>query len=284
MDEFFINDKSNIKKNLLEGLTVSVFTDDGPELLINLSDLDEVVTQKLSIVGITILSMGFTTVEERDMRDYKLFGPFPLPESNAYSVLSVFFNVKPDMGSKDIRISQFGRTGNLWIVFHNKNRDLVFRKFREIENIAVEFIKKIKNESELKEDLFKQLKSSLDQIESEKEKEEVHKDTIPEEISSELINYGFYTISEDESVIPVKDIKSIAELDALIQIDIKNKNITVLKLKENVSQRVMFLAGRAASHLNLENLKSEFKIVKLNDKFDVDFHLKRLQDLISNFA
>lgn len=271
-------------ERIIDGLVVSIFSDSGPVPILNLSQLDEVTTQKLSIVGITILSMGLNTVEMRDKREFILLGPIPVPDSLDSSVLCIFFTVRPDLGTQDPRIIEFGRVCNLWILFKTEDREKIFSQYKVIEKTATEKLVTIINESELKEDLFKDLLNTLQKQQFRIESDQISEKDLPKQITSELLNYGFFTINEEEATIPVRDLNNLSNLSNLIQIDMKNKNILVLKLKPDISQRKMFIVGRAASQLNLEMLKSEFNVQKINDKIEVDFQLNKIQNLIRKIS
>jgi hypothetical protein len=279
-----IDEEYKMNDVIIDGLVVSIFTDDGPEPLINLTQFDEIITHKLAIVGITILSMGINTVDLRDQRKFNLLGPIPVPDSTDFNTLSIFFNVNPDLGTIDERFKKFGRQCNLWIIFKTENREKILSQYKVIEKTLTDVLEKIENESELNEDLFKSLLQSLQKVHTPQEIESfVNKDK-PSQITSELLDYGFFTTNEEENVLPVNDLKNVNELNSLIQVDMKNKIIYVLKVKPDIPQREIFIAGRAASQLNLEKFKSEFSIEKINDKIVVDFHINRIISLVEKIS
>ena len=131
--------------NVIEGLILSVIADYGPDPIINLSALDQLIAQKLSIIGLTILSMGFLTADISRTRDYNLLGPIPVPDSSGFAAVCVFFNVIPDLGTKDNRVEKFGRECNLWLIFEVPNRDRIFKQFSRIENLVNTHLVQFKN-------------------------------------------------------------------------------------------------------------------------------------------
>ncbi|MHA1989442.1 MAG: hypothetical protein ACW981_02520 [Candidatus Hodarchaeales archaeon] len=273
-----------MNNSIIEGLVLTVFTDEGPDSLHNLTSLDELIAQKLGIVGITILSMGFVTAERSSERNYKLLGPIPVPDLNDYSALSIFFNVIADMGTIDTRVKEYGRTCNLFLIFKVKYRNLIFNAFENIERISNNFLSKFKKESELQDiNEFRKLLNDLKTIKISQEVEIKPKITEMPKFSPENINYGFYTVNQQEQLTPVHDLSKIHDLSCLILVSLNEKTIFVIKVETSLPQREMFIAGRAASKLNLEKLKSEFQIKNISDEVEVNYHMNKTQNILKQF-
>jgi hypothetical protein len=272
-------------EKIIEGLVLTVFSDRGPVPILNVSSLEEVTTQKLAIVGITILSMGFMTAEKSKERNYKLLGPIPVPDSNDYSAISVFFNVVADIGTKDTRVEQFGRTCNLFLIFNTKYRKLIFNAFDSIETIVNNFLFEFKKESELTDiDEFKGLLNDLQNLPISQFEETKREITKKDKFTPETINYGFYTVNQKEQITSVHDLSKINDLNCLILVNLNEKAIYAIKVKATLPQREMFIAVRAASKLNLEKLKSEFQIKNISDEVEVNYHMNKIQSLLDQFS
>ena len=82
-------------------------TDMGPYPLLNLSPISEDTTVKLSVIGMTILSMGAGTVAEK--QHHRLHGSIPIPDSPDLEALAMSFTVSP-IQTKDVRIDEYGDT------------------------------------------------------------------------------------------------------------------------------------------------------------------------------
>ena len=100
--------------SIINGIVITTFEDVGPYPVINLSSLDEESTFKLSVVGMTLLSMG--SEDTLTNRHYRLHGPIPIPGVEKYEVLTMSFNVS-STDSMDSRITQGGRESTLFVIF-----------------------------------------------------------------------------------------------------------------------------------------------------------------------
>ncbi len=128
----------------IDGLIVTTLTDLGPMPVINLSPLDEASAIRLSTIGMTIIS--------QDKRNYRLYGPIPVPETE-YEALGMSFSVKATETS-DIRVKKSGRTSNLWIIYNSNNREEIFAYHDELEALLNNEFKQIRLESELSNEVF----------------------------------------------------------------------------------------------------------------------------------
>lgn len=277
-----------MSSSVIEGLILSILADHGPTPIFNLSPLEELITHKLSIAGITILSMGLITSDSAKERSYNLLGPIPVPDSPIFLALCVFFNVRPDLGTKDPRVEKHGRESNIWLIFRKENRDEIFNNFDKLEEVANEVLKPFKKESELHNELeFREILTKFQQIysgsTSEKSNLEINtnqhysnkqKLNMENIITNESMDHGFYTIDQEDNTISVRNINKLLDLECIIQIALKEQIIYVIQNKKTINPRRMFILGRAASQINLTTLKSKFQIKKLVDEVEVNFHMK----------
>ncbi|MHA2278985.1 MAG: hypothetical protein ACXAC2_24665, partial [Candidatus Kariarchaeaceae archaeon] len=135
----------------MDGLILSYLSDLGPIPIVNLGDtlFDQTVTQKLSILGMSIILMGTGSPEIRTQRYMKIHGPIPLPYTPTHEVLCIPFNLKADFGSEDERIVSHGRECILWFIYEIKNRNQIFSNSKNIETLTTECLSTFKFESQL---------------------------------------------------------------------------------------------------------------------------------------
>ncbi|MFX0084743.1 MAG: hypothetical protein ACFFAU_03640 [Candidatus Hodarchaeota archaeon] len=259
---------------MISGLIVTTMTDIGPYPLLNLSSISEDTTVKLSVIGMTILSMGAGTVAERT--HYRLHGSIPIPDSPTLEALAMSFTVTPTK-TRDVRINQHGRESTIWLIFESKDREAIFLRHRSIETALREEAKAIREENELANPSIMQ--RLLNRI------KDITKDTSiaagetleePPHYVAERGGLEFHTIDEAGNLITLNTNFDLKIYSVLILVNRIIKRIFIIKLNDTIPQRLVFLAGRTASNLNSKRFKSEFNIRNVTDPLEREMILEKI--------
>lgn len=256
------------------GLIVTAMTDMGPFPVLNLSEIEEDTTVKLSVIGMTILSMGAGTVAEK--QHYRLHGSIPIPDSPSLEALAMSFTVAPTQTS-DVRIDQHGRESTIWLLFESKDRDRVFHKHSAIEKALKEEISTIHIEDNLSDPtIMNRILSRIKEISQVTSTEEL---TAVGETPSYIPERGgleFYTIDTESNLVKLEPTSDLADHSVLILINSIVKRIFLIKLNDSAPQRFMFLASRSASNLNTNRFKNEFAIRNVSDPIERELILEKI--------
>jgi hypothetical protein len=259
---------------MISGLIVTTMTDIGPYPLLNLSSISEDTTVKLSVIGMTILSMGAGTVAERI--HYRLHGSIPIPDSPTLEALAMSFTVTPTE-TNDIRIDQHGRESTIWLIFESKNREEVFLRHRSIEAILREEAKAIREENELANPtIMKRLLTRIKDITEDSVIAAGETLVEPPHYVAERGGLEFYTIDEAGNLITLEPNAYLTIHSVLILVNRIIKRIFIIKLEDTIPQRFMFLAGRTATNLNSNRFKSEFNIRNVTDPLEREMILEKI--------
>jgi hypothetical protein len=244
----------------MDGLILSYLSDLGPIPIVNLGDtlFDQTVTQKLSILGMSIILMGTGSPEIRTQRYMKIHGPIPLPYTPTHEVLCIPFNLKADFGSEDERIVSHGRECILWFIYEIKNRNQIFSNSKNIETLTTECLSTFKFESQLNDatpiiELFNNLKQ-ID-YSSGKESEEVVKKLPPIDERSFLL----YELTDEKALRILLEFKNLKSRELLIIVDVEKSSINMLKLKTGINPSLVNTAMTETKMVN-ERLFKNFKI------------------------
>ncbi len=256
---------------MISGLIVTTMTDMGPFPLLNLSPIEEDTTVKLSVIGMTILSMGAGTVAEK--QHYRLHGSIPIPDSPNLEALAMSFTVAPTQ-TDDVRIHQHGRESTIWLLFDSKDRDRIFLLHTTIEKALKEEIRTIHIEDNLTDPtIMERILSRIKKI------------SISEEIPSyqetpyyipERGGLEFFTINTEGELITLKQSDELTAYPVLILINGVIKRILLIKLDDSAPQRLMFLAGRSASNINSNRFKNSFTIRDVSDPIEREIILEKI--------
>ena len=96
--------------------------------------------------------------------------------------------------------------------------------------------------------------------------------------------FALYTIDEQGELIDVKSLNNIEKLEILLFANTITKTIFNIIMRENLSQRKLFLAGKAASQLNLNRFRSECKIRNVSDLMMRNYLLDRISILFKEYG
>ncbi|MFX0125619.1 MAG: hypothetical protein ACFFAE_18495 [Candidatus Hodarchaeota archaeon] len=255
---------------MISGLIVTTMTDLGPFPLLNLSPIGEDTTVKLSVIGMTILSMGAGTVAEK--QHYRLHGSIPIPDSPNLEALAMSFTVAPTQ-TDDVRIDQHGRESTIWLLFDSKDRDRIFLQHAIIEKALKEEIRTIHIEDNLTDPtIMERILKRIKEISSlEIPVEPATPYYIPEKGGLE-----FCTINSEGELITLKPSDDLTTHPVLILINGVIKRILLIKLDDSTPQRLMFLAGRTASNINSNRFKNEFTIRDVSDPIEREMILEKI--------
>ena len=259
---------------MITGLIVTTMTDMGPYPLLNLSSISEDTTVKLSVIGMTILSMGAGSVAEK--QHYRLHGSIPIPDSSNIESLAMSFTVSPTK-TNDIRIDQHGRESTIWLLFNSKDREYIFTNHLIIERALKNEIVSIKDEGSLADPIT--MKRVLERIKDVRQSVDYKEPSISVEIPSyiaEGTGLELYTINADEELINLAPSSNLESYSILIVCNLMLKRIFLMKLDDDISQRNMFIASKSASNLNANRYKNEFTIRNVSDPLEREMLLEKV--------
>ncbi|MHA2332665.1 MAG: hypothetical protein ACXAEU_11645 [Candidatus Hodarchaeales archaeon] len=243
-----------------EGFIVTTIADVGPVPVLTMTSLDEVTITKLSIVGMTIVSMGSGLGGESSY--YRLQGPMPIPDESDYEAFSMTFSVAAP-SSADVRVKRAGRLSNIWIIFSTKHRYELIAILGKIERVLANEIKKLNQESELKdEEKMKNIFDNLQQITTSEiftAAPSIEEDLPPLEPDKPIY---LYTVNQQGELVTIaSDTKTnLEDYPVLVIVNTVLQRIFVLKNKSEISNRFLFFANRAALNLNTKRWKSKFTV------------------------
>ena len=270
----------------LDGIVVTTVEDMGPSPVLNTTtSLDEVTTMKLGIAGMTLLSMGSGTGDVFEKRHFRLHGPIPVPDNPNLEALAMSFKVKAK-DTSDPRIANYGRETTLWLVFTPENRPGIFSKYKTIEVLFHKFLEKITDEVTLKSDAFADgVKKVVEEIFAESGTKS-GQTTERQQGQPSIIHEAFTLYSVDNEGIPVKitDYEMINSLDVLLFVNNLTGIIFNIHMIPSITQRRVFLSGRAASKLNLNDFRSQYQIRIASDELEVTYLMEKLETLIQKVS
>ncbi|MHA2225583.1 MAG: hypothetical protein ACXAC8_10295 [Candidatus Hodarchaeales archaeon] len=259
---------------MIAGLIVTTMTDLGPFPLLNLSEISEDTTVKLSVIGMTILSMGAGTVAEK--QHYRLHGSIPIPDSPNFEALAMSFTVTPTK-TDDIRIDQHGRETTIWLLFESRDRELVFLQHSSIEKALKEEIRDINDEESLSNpDIMNRVLKKVIEISKKVSAPDVQPSIVTVRDTPKWGGLEFFTIDDGGDLIQLEPTADLGMHSILILINRVIKKILLIKLKDVAPQRLMFLAGRSASNLNSNRFKNELSIRDVSDPMEREMILEKI--------
>ena len=269
---------------IIDGILITIFGDMGPNPIVNTSSLNEEISMKLAIAGMTILSMGYGGDGIFEKRHFRLHGPIPVPDSGDSEALAISFKVKAT-SSQDERVLEYGRESTLWIVFPSKHRTAIYAYHSQFETQLNEVLTTIKEEHELSNsELISEISDRLRRIlavESTHEKDNV----IGKEDEIDIQQpFKFLTVDNDGELTPITNYNEIYSVSILIFVNTITKSIFNIRIKESIPQRRLFLAARAASNLNSDEYKSEFSIRDVSDEMEREFLMEKIDVIIQQLG
>lgn len=269
--------------SIIEGLLVTLTDDLGPKTCVNVSDLDETLSHKIGMIGMTVLMLGNSDPILFAQRHFKLLGPLPIPlefeGDDVLEAVAVIFNVKVDQPTKDPRALEFGREAIVWFIFQTKHRNEIYSLTKVIEDFTRNKIEgTIVAESDTENTEF--FKKMLIEIQSETSKARESKpESTTEPLKPLEIKYSNYTVykydDKNDALVPVPTIDEIESLPVFVLVDLKEKQINIVKLG-TVNERQMFFVSKAVSNLNAK-LKREYTVRNVIDEYEILMYLTKLK-------
>jgi hypothetical protein len=276
-----------MSNSIINGIVVTITDDFGPKPTVNISPLDEVLSNKLAMIGMTVLMLGNSDPTYFSKRHNKILGPLPIPFDNQMALISgvetemveaeavaIIFNVKVDLKTDDQRALEYGREAIAWFIFNSADRDKIFSITKKIEEISKLYLEKIKVESQLTNEKF--FKEFFEKVKEETSEIDISGST--EKYQPEAIKYAQYTLYkfdfEKEKLVPIQALTEIKNLELLIFVDLPEKQINMIQFK-NVPERKLFQVSKAITNLNL-SLKREFTVRNINDQFEIMMYMEKL--------
>ena len=126
----FMSEESVETATAYRGLVCTAVMDVGPEVLFNLSEVEENITHMLAIQALTMISMGSGSEG--------MHGPIPVPHSpELQALVYTFFAPAPD--SKDERVRRSGRHYAMFLLF-SKSLGV---KEEDVSKISFEFMEEL---------------------------------------------------------------------------------------------------------------------------------------------
>jgi hypothetical protein len=259
---------------MIEGLIVTTMTDRGPFPVLNLSSVSEDTAEKLSVIGMTILFMGAGTVAER--QHHRLHGSIPIPDSPSLEALAMSFPVSP-IETSDLRIDQHGRESTIWLLFDSETREKIFKAHRVIEKALQEETRKIKYEKDLSnpEIMNTILKRIKEIIESPDLTTVVMESVEPINIV-ERGGLEFFSVDTEGQMIEIDPRVELSSYSILILVNTILKRIFLIRLKETIPHRLIFLASTAVSNINSNRFKNEFSVRDVQDPMEREMILEKI--------
>ena len=259
---------------MIEGLIVTTMTDRGPFPVLNLSSVSEDTAEKLSVIGMTILFMGAGTVAER--QHYRLHGSIPIPDSPSLEALAMSFPVSPTETS-DLRIDQHGRESTVWLLFESDNREVIFSAHKLIEETLQEETKRIRFEKDLSN--IEIMNSILDRIKSIPDSPEAVTIVMDSEKPSQIVERGgleFFTVNTEGDLREIDPRGDLGTCSVLIMINTILKRIFLIRLKDSIPPRQIFLASTSVSNINTNRFKNEFTVRDVQDPMEREMILEKI--------
>lgn len=272
--------------SLFDGTIITIFAELGPSPLANESPLDESIAIKLSIAGMTILTMGYGGDGIFEKRHFRLHGPLPVPDSAEYEALAMSFKVEA-LETDDDRVKEYGRECTAFLIFSTGKRTEVLKYHNAIERGLKEVIQSYTKETELRDsDVVSKISTKLEEITAQKVPSslESQSDTQLDLGLLEEKTLTLYTIDDQGEPVELTKGQNINSLEVLIFANVITKTIFKIIMKDNLSQRKLFLAGKAASHLNLKKFRSQCNIRDVSDSMMRNFLIDKIEILIKEYG
>jgi hypothetical protein len=272
-------------ESIIDGLLITLFSDMGPAPLANSSSLDEVMTMKLAIAGMTILSMG--TIDTGgdnvyEQRHFRLHGPIPVPDSAKLEALAMSFKVSAT-DTADDRVADYGRETTLWIIFSTEKRNHIYQFHGQFETTLKEFLSTIKSEKDLeRQGLIDEIMDKIRQITAVKA---TVSQKIPDvEVYSPEKTLGLFTVDNEGILVEIESLEKIYSTKVILFVNSITKTIFNIMMDESISQRFKFLAGRAASNMNTNQFRSEFQVRDVSDDLERQYLMEKIEVIFKEFG
>jgi hypothetical protein len=96
--------------------------------------------------------------------------------------------------------------------------------------------------------------------------------------------FALYTIDDQGELEELKSLNQAETVDVLIFVNTITKNIYKIIMHDNLSQRMLFLAGKAASQLNLNKFRSQCNVKDVSDMMMRNYLLDRITIIFKEYG
>ncbi|MHA2316383.1 MAG: hypothetical protein ACXAC6_01445 [Candidatus Hodarchaeales archaeon] len=240
---------------MIEGLIVTTMTDRGPFPVLNLSSVSEDTAEKLSVIGMTSI---------------------PIPDSPNLEALAMSFPVSP-IETSDLRIDQHGRESTIWLLFDSEKREIIFRAHRVIEKALQEETRKITYEKDLSNPeimdiILKRIKNIIDSPDL----TTVIMESVEPVNIVERGGLEFFSVDTEGKMNEIDPRVELSSCSVLILVNTILKRIFLIRLKETIPHRLIFLASTAMSNINTNRFKNEFSVRDVQDPMEREMILEKI--------
>ena len=245
----------------LVGMIVSSFSDAGPEIAFNNSDLKDDEAMVLAIKGMTVIGIDNPLDVIEDINDdeerravIQQFGPFPIKGRDNLKALAISFVVKAEK-SADLRITTFGRFCVLFLLYNLEHTRLILDSYGLIEPYFTIISRDIVNDKDLNpanlSDVFRRMNMLFQGV-------------LPR----------VFTVT-DKGVAKELIGKEIGHRDVFLIADKKKKKLFTLLVDPEMSVWRKRQIYKTASNLNTHIYKQKLSVETITELEDVGTILKR---------
>ncbi|MHA2217055.1 MAG: hypothetical protein ACXACY_14035 [Candidatus Hodarchaeales archaeon] len=218
--------------------------------------------------------MGAGTVAER--QHHRLHGSIPIPDSPNLEALAMSFPVSP-IETSDLRIDQHGRESTIWLLFDSEKREIIFRAHRVIEKALQEETRKITYEKDLSNPeimdiILKRIKNIIDSPDL----TTVIMESVEPVNIVERGGLEFFSVDTEGKMNEIDPRVELSSCSVLILVNTILKRIFLIRLKETIPHRLIFLASTAMSNINTNRFKNEFSVRDVQDPMEREMILEKI--------
>ena len=254
--------------NTIDGILLAILEDYGPDPLVNLTEFDLGTATSLSIAGMTIVALGSS-----DRVYQRLFGSIPVPGNADWEAMPFIFNVFGGESTDD-RIKVQGRECVLFLIFKADNRSHVYSIHSDAEQLLIQQTQQFNTRDDMTQEVITSILEQLQQI-SPPSPQDVST-PVDSPIITEKAGLEFFTLSPEGDPQPT----SLTEgLKAPIMLLVNHVNQTILRLtlSESVSERKSYLAGSAATKMNVVHFRNAYRIRDVYDSLEIHMVLEKIK-------
>ncbi len=245
----------------LVGIIVSSFSDSGPNIVFNNTDLGDDEAMILAIKGMTVIGLdnpldGIEDINDDEERRASIqqFGPFPIKDRDKLKALAISFVVKAE-DSSDHRIKTFGRFCVLFLIYNIEHTRLILDSYGLIEPYFNIISRDINFDNDLHPNNLNNVYRKMDML---------FQGVLPR----------VFTVTE-KGVIKELIGKEIMHRDVFLIADKKKKKLYTLLADPEMSIWRKHEVNRAAANLNSHLYKKKLIAETVTELEDIAMLLKR---------
>jgi hypothetical protein len=245
----------------LSGLIVSSFTDAGPNIVFNNSELADDEAMILAIKGMTVIGLDNPLDVIEDINDdeerraaIQQFGPFPIKGRNTIRALAISFVVKAD-ATTDKRIEMFGRFCVMFLIYNLEHTRLILDSYGLIEPYFTIISRDLIKDTDLNTANFHSIYNKMNML---------FQGVLPR----------VFTVT-DKGVIKELIGKEIMHRDVFLIADKKKKSLFTLLLDPEMTVWRKRQIYRSASNLNSHLYKQKLSVKTVTEIEDIGTLLTR---------